>query len=182
MRQHTGTIQLFADGQRPQPKDAGEILRIAQGTQFFEDGRVEVRLGPTATIAFVPRQLIQHGTREAFTQGLLVYKFTVAGTPPPGSRLTADTYYFFLDFVGDRWVGRIVNSSARVMCVKLGIQVKETVAYHLDVREDHSRPQIVLHQIGVGLDASDWADVQINWVPFGAGCWKDIVCVPGPSQ
>ena len=85
-------------------------------------------------------------------------------------------------------MGRIVNSVGDVACTLLGIEAKQVGHSHVDVQEDHSKPGMELHGIATEdtpaqhvftqQDDPTWSDVQLDWKPFGVGCWKDILCVP----
>ena len=79
-----------------------------------------------------------------------------------------------------------VDLNGRLGCTSFGLIARELFTVHIGSRHI-SDSKIVGHAITVADDlaklgaAADagWVDVQIGWEPFGAGCWKQIVCVPG---
>jgi hypothetical protein len=84
-----------------------------------------------------------------------------------------------------RWLGRLFDGGGNLACVVPGVEVKEVLAHGLNHGESHNRPRITPHGVAAsrygGRLAADsgWVDVQIDWQPFGAGCWTQTVCVPG---
>jgi hypothetical protein len=190
LEEYASSVPLFISGMRPEPKSAQEIVTIANRTKFFEAGRVR-REGNNGSIDYVPREMVANATPEAFFNGLLLYKFTIEGRSPEGPQLEPGSYYLWLDFLPAaqagrheaRWIGLIVSEAGSVACLVPGIEVKQVISFHVEAREDHGRPQILPHGVAQSVGGkyanSGWVDVQIGWEAFGAGCWKQIVCVPG---
>jgi hypothetical protein len=199
LRRRTGMVGLLVAGRRPEPKSGYAILDVAGRTDFFEPGRlvIEIRDG---SIEYVPRSFEPNALAEALMEGLLLYRFTIKGTPPARLRpLEPGTYYTFIDFhegpdaQEGRWIARMVNSSGQVACLVPGVEVKQLVEFHVEHVEEHTRPQIRTHGIGTfgdleetsepgggGFAAADaaWVDQQVAWTPVGVGCYKTVVCVP----
>jgi hypothetical protein len=192
VRRYPDKIGLIVSGVRPDPKSSDEILAIAEETEFFEEGRsVRQSDEPGATIEYTPRAFVPNAIREAFFSGLLLYKFSIVGAPPPGlSRLSSGTYYLFLDFAEGpdqdaRWIGRIVNTRGAVECIVPNIEVKERVEFHEEHIEEHGKPRIVTHGAGfsdiagaAAAAGSGWVDVHLHWEALGAGCWTQTICIP----
>jgi hypothetical protein len=195
-RHHTGAVGLIFHGERPRPKSSTEILQTARTTEFFEEGRFRAEYAG-GTIEYVPRTFVSNAIAEALARGLLLYKFHISDDPPRMFRdLDPGEYYAHLDFMEGpdfqegRWVARIVNGFGGLECLVLGVEVKQLSHFHLDIREDHSKPQIDIHglaaegtpaaQAAEGTLAADqaWSDIQIDWQQVGVGCRKDIICVP----
>jgi hypothetical protein len=186
-RHHTGAVGLIFHGERPQPKSSAQILEIAKTTEFFEEGSFKAEYAG-GTIEYVPRTLVPDAIGEALARGLLLYKFRIGDDPPRMFRdLDPGEYYVYLDFIegpdfqDGRWVGRIVNSLGGHECWVTGVEAKQISYFHLDVREDHSKPQIGLHGLGVkGTLAAGiyWIDNSVEWVQWGIGCKTTTVCVP----
>jgi hypothetical protein len=192
-RHHTGAVGLIFLGERPRPKSGAEIRDIASKTEFFEEGRFRAQYAG-GTIEYMPRTLVSEGIAEALAHGLLLYKFQIGDDPPIMFRsLDPGEYYTYVDFIEGpdfkqgRWVGRIVNSLGRVACTVVGIEAKQLGDFHMDHREDHSKPQIDIHGVAAEESPAEesfaaaifWADVQISWTQYDTfGCRKDLVCVP----
>lgn len=201
-RHHTGAVGLIFLGERPRPKSGVEIRDTARKTEFFEEGRFRAYY-QGGTIEYVPRTLASDGISEALWRGLLLYKFRIGDDPPsPFRSLDPGEFYVYLDFIEGpdfqegRWIGRIVNSAGDVRCAVLGVEAKQLGHFHMDrgdLREDHSKPQIDIHGLApegspAGQTAAEesfaaninWVDVLISWKEYdgGAGCRKDLVCVP----
>jgi hypothetical protein len=147
-RHHTGAVGLIFHGERPQPKSSAQILETAHTTEFFEEGRFRAEYAG-GTIEYVPRTLVSDAIAEALAHGLLLYKFRIGDDPPRKFRdLDPGEYYVHLDFIEGpdfqegRWLGRIVNGLGGLECWVTGVEVKQINYFHLDVREDHSKPQI----------------------------------------
>jgi hypothetical protein len=195
-RHHTGAVGLIFHGERPRPKSSTEILETARTTEFFEEGRFRAEYAG-GTIEYVPRTFVSNAIAEALARGLLLYRFHISDDPPRMFRdLDPGEYYAHLDFIEGpdfqegRWVARIVNGFGGLECLVLGVEVKQLSHFHLDIQEDHSKPQIDIHglaaegtpaaQAAEGTLAADpaWSDIQIDWQQVGVGCRKDIICVP----
>ena len=195
-RHHTGAVGLIFQGERPRPKSSTEILETARTTEFFEEGRFRAEYAG-GTIEYVPRTLVPNAISEALARGLLLYKFHISDDPPRMFRdLGPGEYYAHLDFIEGpdfqegRWVARIVNGFGGLECLVMGVEVKQLSHFHLDIQEDHSKPQIDIHglaaegspaaQAAEGTLAADqaWADYQISWEAIGVGCHKETICVP----
>jgi hypothetical protein len=185
---HTGAVDLFVIAERPAPKPADEILRIASETAFYQQGALQKNVEGSGGVEYVPREIVRNGTAVALMEGLLAYKFTISGRSPIYPALNPGTYYVWIDFIDGRWVGRVVNNGGGMNCLVLGIEVKQLANFDQVNRDLHQQPQqprLVTHSLGVdlgspglGLDMEGWVEVQIGWEPFGAGCWHDIVCIP----
>lgn len=202
-RHYTGAVGLIFLGERPRPKSGEEIRDIASKTEFFEEGRFRAYY-EGGTIEYMPRTLVPDAISEALARGLLLYKFQIGDDPPsPFRSLDPGEYYTYVDFIEGpdfkqgRWVGRIVNSLGRVACTVVGIEAKQLNDFHMDHREDHSKPQIDIHGLaaegspaeqaaaeGGFAAAINWVDVLMGWkayndTPTGSvGCRKDIICIP----
>ncbi len=180
-----GAVDIIIDG-KLQLKDARDILAIGQKTKFNEVGSYE-RKHEGGSIEYVPPAASQDAIRTAFTQGLLLYKLTIKGTPPRHINLSPGTYYFFMQYVNGRWVGVAVDQAGKSRCLTFGLIPREIFTVHPG-RDHLTGSHVKAHAIASGenlakfggLRAADagWVDVQIGWEPFGAGCWKQIVCVP----
>jgi hypothetical protein len=201
VRRHTGSVGLLVSGRRPEPKGGAEIAAIGREVEFFEEGSVEREYrgasGEAGSIRLVPRTLVPNATYKALMVGLLLYKFTITGTPPRElQRLDPDsTYYTFLDFIEGpdfeegRWIARIVDGEGNIRYVCLGCEVKELIRYHVDHRPEHARPSIYIHGLGLSEDAfgdtaleedsGGWDVHDIDWSDFGPGCKTTSVCLPG---
>ena len=147
-RHHTGAVGLIFHGERPQPKSSTEILETAHTTEFFEEGRFRAEYAG-GIIEYMPRTLVSDAIAEALARELLLYKFHIGDDPPRKFRdLDPGEYYVHLDFIEGpdfqegRWVGRIVNGFGGLECLVTGVEAKQISHFHLDVREDHSKPQI----------------------------------------
>jgi hypothetical protein len=188
----TGAVDLIIDG-KPQVKTPIEILAIARAAKFNEEGSHEIESKDRSwSVKYVPQVALPNATRVAVAEGLLLHKLSIKGKPPENMTLTPGTYYFFVQHINGRWVGVAVDEQGTARCGMFGLIVRDVFSVNLG--EEH-RPDsfIVTHPIASSEDlerlgvfaraaASDWVDVQIGWEPFGAGCWKQIVCVPGPDQ
>jgi hypothetical protein len=201
-------------GERPLPRSGDEILEIAAYTEFFEEGRivrmVERQQTEVGSIEYVPRTSAPNAVYTALTQGLLVNKFTLTGTPDKFQGLDPGTYYTFVDYIesqdpfeGGRWVARIVNSTGGIECLVTGVELKEAIHFHIAAEEleEHTRPRVALHGFStpevegalaagaippVGGGAS-WLEADVYWHPLNpedprAGCIKTVVCVRQPPQ
>jgi hypothetical protein len=197
-RRHTNAIGLIVEGDRPGPKSGTEILDIATSTEFFEEASLETEYDADSSVTYIPSTLVSNPAHKALMEGLPLYRFTIAGTPPEHlRRLDPGTYFTFLDFIEGpdyqegRWIVRLVDEAGRPMCVLIGVEVKEIVHFHVDDRgrEEHSRPQINRHGISDrpihgasddtnGDETPAWVDVTVGWEGFGAGCVRTVVCIP----
>jgi hypothetical protein len=183
---YTGAVDLIMAG-KPQLKNAREILAIAKKTKFNEAGGYESKYNG-GSVAYVPPEATHDALRKALTEGLLLYKFTIKGASPKNINLPQGTYYFYMQFIDGRWVGFAVDEEGISRCFTFGLIAREVYTEHPG-REHVPGSYIAMHQIASADDLAklgdiqaadaDWADVQIGWQPFGAGCWKQIVCVPG---
>jgi hypothetical protein len=183
---YTGAVDLIVAG-KPQLKNAKEILAIAKKTKFNEAGGYENKYNG-GSVEYVPPEPTHDALRKALVEGLLLYKFTIKGASPKNINLPQGTYYFYMQFIDARWVGFAVNEAGISMCYTFGLIAREVYTEHPG-SEHVSGSYIAMHQIASKDDLAklgdiqaadaDWADVQIDWQPFGAGCWKQIVCVPG---
>jgi len=180
----TGAVDILIDGSLP-VRTGKEILAIAKKTRFNEAGAFE-RKYSNGSLRYVPPIGTKKPMRNAFPEGLLLYKMIVDRKAPDHINLDPGTYYFFMQFVNGRWIGVAVDLRGRVACTSYGLIARELFTVHIGERHI-STSKVIGHSITVpsdvaklGAAADDgWVDVQINWEPFGAGCWKDIVCVPG---
>jgi hypothetical protein len=201
IRRHTGIVGLLVAGSRPEPKSGQAVLDAARRTDFFEPGRLVIETREGGSIECVPHSFEPNGFLKALTEGMLLYRFTITGTPPARLRpLEPGTYYTFMDFLEGpdaqegRWIVRIVNTSGQVECVVPGVEVKQLLEFHVEHKEEHSRPRIETHGIGTfgerledsgepdegGLAAATpgWVERTLTWQDFGAGCLSTVVCVP----
>jgi hypothetical protein len=195
-RHHTGAVGLIFHGERPQPKSSAQILEIAKATEFFEEGTFKAEYAG-GTIEYVPRTFVPDAIGEALVRGLLLYKFRINDDPPRMFRdLDPGEYYVYMDFIegpdfqDGRWVGRVVNGLGGLECWVTGVEVKQLGDFHLDIHEDHSKPQIEIHGLAAeGSSAQQiveeapavgiaWNHTQVSWIPVGVGCYKTIVCMP----
>jgi hypothetical protein len=185
MQERTGAVRLFFSGDKMKPKSFEEIRKIGESTEFFEDGTQVIR-HDKAAIAYTPRSLVSNAAAELLLHGLLVGKFTVYGTPPEGYPREKGSYYVWVDYLEDRWVGRFVASANRgeFACVAPGVEVKQLAYFGPEnVREEHSRPKMTLHPFGADLGFTtgaqqDWAEYQVSWDAVGAACITTTVCSP----
>src|SRR6266542_7159082 len=99
-RRPSGRIDLVISGQRATALKSGpDILQTAKSTDFVEKGRHEVTFKGGA-VEYVPATFPQHAIAVSIIQGLLVYRFTINGTPPAEWRfLGAGVFYSYVDFV-----------------------------------------------------------------------------------
>jgi hypothetical protein len=201
IRRHTGIVGLLVAGSRPEPKSGDAILDDARRTDFFEPGRLVVETREGSSIEYVPRSFEPNGFIKALTEGLLLYRFTIRGTPPARlGPLEPGTYYTFMDFLEGpdaqegRWIVRIVNRGGQVACVVPGVEVKQLLEFHVEHIEEHSRPRIETHGMGTfgerledtgepdggGFAAAipGWVESKVVWEAFGAGCISTLICVP----
>jgi hypothetical protein len=201
MREHTGLVGLRVFGERPRLKTPAEIVERAKETEFFEEGSIE-ETHEGGSVEYVPPPLVHNAIADAFTVGLLGYKFTIKGAPPRHlQELESDTtYYTFIDFVEGpdfqegRWIGRVVDEGARSFCLIMGVELKEEIHYHLDqdLIEAHSRPTISSHGVApldedtgqvLGIPAGErrWKDHSGSWEAVGnpaTGCRRLVTCMP----
>ena len=174
---------------KPVLKTTKEILALATKTKFNEAGAYTTK-HEGGSIEYVPPEPQKGGMRRALVDGVLLYRLTINGTTPPRVALPAGTYYFYAQYVDGRWIGVAVDQAARARCFTFGLIAREVYTAHLG-KEHVTGSRVAVHAIapsnelttlGLAEADSDWADVQLDWEPFGAGCWKTIICVPGPSQ
>jgi hypothetical protein len=197
-RNLTGRVDFFVNGSLDVPPSTSELIAHATRTRYFDDQAAEFRYAEDdVTVRLTPPDFQPLAVAQAATTGLLVFKLDVRGRDRSTRvALEPGTYYFVVNLVHDRWVGRALDARGQVACTTLGILVRQQVNYHPG-RKHTERPSISLHRIfepsGTPLEvgrtlvlqqAADngWADVQIEWTEFGAGCQKVIICVPGPDQ
>jgi hypothetical protein len=195
-RNLSGRVDFFLNGSSPAAQPA-RLIGLAQRARFREEGAAEFRYANGGCVAkLTPPDLQNPAWPQAVTTGLLLFRLDVSGKRRPANvSLESGTYYFFLNLIDDRWVGRAIDARGRIACLTLGILFRQQVDYHPGVTHKEYA-SILLHRVFEKTDArakvtrtlrlqeadSGWADVQIGWEPFGAGCWKQIVCVPGPDQ
>jgi hypothetical protein len=181
----TGMVDLIMDG-KPQLKNAGEILAIAKKTKFNDAGGHESKY-EGGSILYVPPEPTHDAIRKALTEGLLVYKFTIKGTSPKEIHLPAGSYYYYMQYVDGRWVGMAVDEEGVFRCFSFGLIAREVYTEHPG-RDHVTGSYIAIHPIASADDISrlgspqaaeaGWVDAQLDWQPFGTGCWKTIICVP----
>jgi len=193
--QYTGAAELFVSGKAPKQKTAEEIIALAKTTKFYEKGQTVAHFETGGSIEYVPREFLPNALEHAITEGLVLNKFTVVGKLPARIRLDPGTYYTFLDFVGGRWVARVISMQSAVSCFVWGVELKQVVAFGEGHREAHSQPRIILH--GTGLDeaisggggdggqsprprppAPGWEEQTVDWKEVGAACVSIVVCAP----
>ncbi len=181
----TGMVDLIMDG-KPQLKNAGEILAIARKTKFYEAGGHESK-HEGGSVLYVPPEPTHDAIRKALTEGLLLYKFTIKGTSPKNVHLSAGTYYYYMQYIDGRWVGMAVDEEGVFRCFSFGLIAREVYTEHPGT--DHvTGSYIAMHSIASAddlarlgspqADEAGWVDAQLDWQPFGTGCWKTIICVP----
>jgi hypothetical protein len=173
MQERTGAVRLFFSGDKVKPKSPEEIRKIGESIEFFEDGTQVIR-HDQAAIAYTPRPLVSNATAELLLQGSLVGKFTVYGTPPEGYPREEGSYYVWVDYLDDRWVGRFVGSATRGEFACVGPE---------NVREEHSRPKVNVHPFGADLGLTTgapqaWTEYQVSWDAVGSACITTTVCAP----
>jgi hypothetical protein len=203
-RNLNGRVDFFLNGS-PSAAQPADLIALAKRTQFHENGAAEFRYADgDFAVKLTPPDLQNPALPQAVTTGLLLFKLDVSGKSRRRNfDVQPGTYYFFLNFIDDRWVGRAIDARGTLACRTIGILVRQQVDYHPGVTHTEY-PTISLHRVFDGRSRrsaragnappkvvrtlrlqeadSGWADVQIGWEPFGAGCWKTIVCVPGPDQ
>ena len=194
-RNVTGRVDFFLNGSPAATKPA-TLARLAARTRYRRDRAAEFHYGGL-TAKLTPPDFQRLALAQAVTTGLLLFKIDVTGeTRPRNIVFDPGTYYFFLNLVDERWLGRAIDVRGNIFCTTLGAIFRQQVNYHA-ARTPAEHPSISLHRVfesgarrqprasrSLRLQEADsgWADVQIDWTPFGAGCWKTIVCVPGPDQ
>ena len=189
MQERTGAVRLFVSGQRPAPKSVGEIRYIGDQIAFFDEGRVETK-GEGYSVTYVPRTFTDGAEEELLTVGLLVTKFTVTGRPPAGYPPEPGTYYLWVDYAEARWFARVVGDGG-LACVVPGVEVKQIVQFGTDLHEEHSKPRVVLHDLGFDFagDTSTngvpspaapahWVAIDVGWKEIGVACSTTTVCAP----
>lgn len=194
-RNLTGRVDVFVNGS-PTASNAVDLIAAAAKSRYWEDQAAEFRYSDSDfTVKLTPPEFQSLAFAQAVTTGLLLFRLDASGKSRPRNlSFEPGTYYYFLNLVDDRWLGRAIDARGQVICNTLGILVRQQVNYHPG-RTHTETPSISLHRVFESVDTpqqaarslrlqadSGWADVQIEWVPFGAGCWKTIVCVPGPDQ
>ncbi len=195
-RNITGRVDVFVNGAPPTPANTVDLVAAAAKSRYWEDQAAEFRYADSDfTIKLTPPDFQHLAFAQAATTGLLLFRLDASGKSRPRNlAFEPGTYHFFLNLVDGRWLGRAIGGGGVVICSTLGILVRQQVNYHPG-RTHTETPSISLHRVFEAVDApqqagrslrlqaeSGWADVQIDWTPFGAGCWKTIVCVPGPDQ
>jgi hypothetical protein len=174
-----GTVDLVISGKPLTPKTGQEIVAIARETKFYPDGKLIWKPNDKQTIEYVPTEF---GTRDPIVQGLvdgvLLYKFTVTGSPS-GRGFAPGTYYVWLEFIEGRWQAVTVNSAATIQCGVLGVEVTQTIARGEE--HPHDKPKIAIHKHGsLGVAARmGWSTYSTAWVPVGQyGCKRTTFCNP----
>jgi len=194
-RNVTGRVDFFVNGSPAATKPAA-LARLAARAHYRSDRAAEFHYGGF-TAKLTPPDFQKLALAQAVTTGLLLFKIDVTGkTRPKNIVFDPGTYYFFLNLVDERWLGRAIGVRGNIVCTTLGAIFRQQVNYHA-ARTPAEHPSISLHRVfessgrrqlralrSLRLQAADsgWADVQIEWTPVGAGCQKIIVCVPGPEQ
>jgi len=182
--QHSGAVDLFISGNRPEPKTPDQILSTAKATKFYPSGSIKREFGQGGTIEYTPREFQANAVATALSEGLLVSQLTVGGTPQPQSRLQPGVYYVFVDFVEGRWTGRVIDArSGRIACVMLGLEAKEVITFGgPELHKAHNRPIASIHAVRLPgsspTAAQDWVEYQVEWTQLGAGCVSKIICIP----
>jgi hypothetical protein len=186
-----GVIPMLLAGERPGLRDVEGILKMAEETEFYEEGRVESRFDD-GSVVYTPGPLKDNSIAQAVLEGLLVSQLTIEGSPPLWQRLDPGTYYFHLDFAPGptlggkegRWVGRIIRTRppGGLECVVPIVEVKQIFTSGIHDREQHNKPSVVIHGQDPGLGGfgakQGWAEYQVEWIQVGVGCVKTIVCAP----
>jgi hypothetical protein len=195
-RNLTGRVDFFVNGLADAPATS-ELIANARKARYLDDQAAEFRYADgDVTAKLTPPDFQDLALAQAATTGLLLFKLDISGKGR-SRRVTLEpgTYYFVLNLVHERWVGRALDARGQVACTTLGILVRQQVNYHPG-RKHTERPEISLHRVFESTDTASkpgrtivlqqadngWADVQIEWKEFGAGCQKVIICVPGPDQ
>jgi hypothetical protein len=194
--QHAGAFGFYTEGRRLPPKTGEEIIAIARETEFIETRRLVRSYGDGNETTYVPRALIPDAIAQAALGGLLGYKLGIAGKSAPGPRaLPIGTYYLWVDWLEGRWagkgegnwVGRMIGEDGGEVCTIFGIRFNQVAHFGTGHGDAHSYPSITIHGLSDSrlfgpLAEQEWADYQVDWKPFGLGCWKTTLCVPaGPT-
>jgi hypothetical protein len=200
-RRQTGRVDLIIEGRRAGPlKSGSDILQTARSTEFFEEGRLKVKL-VKGDVEYVPAKFPRNAISIALIEGMMTHKFTITGTPPAQwSFLSSGTFYSYLDFVEGpdfdegRWLARIVDEGGRVRRLVPGAVVRQLIDLHVDekLKSEHSKPSFHIHGLAFGEEeqqlaaASEgdpsivrgWSVTNGDWVSAGSGCARVQTCTP----